>query len=69
MAEFTVAYIKGVVKTYSGDGARYEINPENGVLTVFDGEEKRFHFSPAAWLSVEDEAPVSLYEHRETKTV
>ena len=61
MADFSVAYLNGVVTDYSGDAARYEINPQNGVLTVFDGEGQRLHVSMAGWLSVADEAPTSVY--------
>lgn len=69
MTDFQVAYANGVLTAYSGDGARYEINPQSGVLTVFDGDGKRFHFSPAGWLSVGDEAPVSVYETHGAKSV
>jgi len=62
MADFEVAYSNDVLTAYSGDAARYEINPQNGVLTVFDGDGQRFHYSPMGWVSVRDEAPVSVYE-------
>ena len=62
MTDFEVAYSDGVRTSYSGDAARYEINPESGVLTVFDDDGQRFHFSPAGWHSVKDQAPVSVYE-------
>ena len=68
MADFEVAYANDVLTPYSGDAARYEINPQSGVLTVFDGDGHRFHFSPAGWLSVRDEAPVSVYETHATTT-
>ena len=68
MADFEVAYSNDVLTPYSGDAARYEINPQSGVLTVFDGDGQRFHFSPAGWLSVRDEAPVSVYETHATTT-
>ena len=68
MADFEVAYSTDVLTSYSGDAARYEINPQNGVLTVFDGDGQRFHFSPAGWLSVRDEAPVSVYGTHTTTT-
>jgi hypothetical protein len=61
MADFEVAYSNDVLTPYSGDAARYEINPQSGVLTVFDGDGQRFHYSPTGWLSVRDEAPVSVY--------
>jgi len=67
MADFEVAYSNDVPTLYSGAAARYEINPQSGVLTVFDGDGQRFHFSPAGWLSVRDEAPTSVYETHETK--
>lgn len=62
MADFEVGYSNDVLTPYSGDAARYEINPQSGVLTVFDGDGQRFHYSPTGWLSVRDEAPVSVYE-------
>ena len=62
MTDFSVAYNNGVVTHYSGDGARYEINPQSGVLTVFDGAGKRLHFSMEGWLSVSETAPTSVYE-------
>jgi hypothetical protein len=68
MTDFEVAYTNGVLTPYSGDTARYEINPHSGVLTLFDGEGRRFHFSPSGWLSVRDEAPVSVYETRAAKS-
>ena len=64
MTDFSVAYINGVTEHYSGEAARYEINPQSGVLTVFDSEGKRWHFSPTGWLSVSDAAPTSVYEVR-----
>ena len=69
MTDFEVAYASGDKTSYSGDAARYEINPESGVLTVFDDDGQRFHFSPAGWLSVEDQAPVSVYETHAAKKV
>ena len=68
MADFEVAYVNDVLTPYSGDAARYEINPQSGVLTVFDGDGQRFHFSPSGWLSVRDEAPVSVYGTHTTTT-
>ena len=62
MAAFTVAYPHGIVVDYSGEAAHYEINPQSGVLTVFDGDGKRQHFSVTAWLSVTDAAPTSIYD-------
>jgi hypothetical protein len=62
MTDFEVAHADGDLTPYSGRGARYEINPHSGVLTVFDGDGTRFHYSPMGWLSVRDEAPVSVYE-------
>ena len=45
MTDFEVGYANGVLSSYAGEAARYEINPQSGVLTVFDGdgfvEEKR----------------------------
>ena len=67
MTDFEVAYSHGVRTSYAGEAARYEINPESGVLTVFDGDGKRFHFSQAGWLSVRDDAPVSVYESHGAK--
>lgn len=61
MADFEVAYASGDLTRYSGDACRYEINPQSGVLTVFDAEGQRFHISPGGWLSVRDEAPDSVY--------
>ena len=69
MTDFSVAYNNGVVTQYSGDGARYEINPQSGVLTVFDGEGQRLHFSMEGWLSVSDAAPTSVYETHGPKSV
>ena len=68
MADFEVAYSNDVLTPYSGVAARYEINPQSGVLIVFDGEGQRFHVSPTGWLSVRDEAPTSVYETHATKT-
>jgi hypothetical protein len=68
MTDFSVAYKSGDVTRYSGDGARYEINPQSGVLTVFDGEGKRLHFSTAGWLSVSEAAPTSVYETHAPKS-
>ena len=68
MTDFEVAYSNGVLTPYSGESARYEINPHSGVLTLFDGDGRRFHFSPAGWLSVRDEAPVSVYETHGAKS-
>lgn len=62
MTDFEVAYSDGVLTSYSGEAARFEINPHSGVLTLFDGAGWRFHFSPAGWLSVRDKAPTSVYE-------
>jgi len=64
MTDFKVVYENDVLTPYSGNGARYEINPQSGVLTVFDGNGSRIHVSPAGWLSVRDAAPVSAYESR-----
>jgi hypothetical protein len=62
MADFSVQYRNGTVTHYSGDAAHYEINPQSGVLTVFDGEGNRLHFSNAGWLGVTEAAPVSVYD-------
>jgi hypothetical protein len=42
MTDFEVAYTSGVLTPYSGDGARYEINPRSRVRTSFDGDGRRF---------------------------
>ena len=62
MADFSVEYPNGIVRDYAGEAAHYEINPQSGVLTVFDGEGRRLHFSTAGWLSVTEAAPTSIYD-------
>jgi hypothetical protein len=62
MTDFTVAYRNGYDTYYSGDAAHYELNPQSGVLTVFDGEGKRMHFSMEGWISVTEAAPVSAFD-------
>ncbi|HSJ21380.1 MAG TPA: hypothetical protein VK964_12465 [Nocardioidaceae bacterium] len=65
MADFKVAYSNGTVESYSGGSATVSIDATTGVLTVLDGEGKRLRFSPAAWLTVEDEAGPGVYEHEQ----
>jgi hypothetical protein len=55
MADFSVAYLNGQVVKYSGPGARYDIDGKTAVLTVRDGKGNRWRFSPAGWVSVEDD--------------
>ena len=54
MADFTVETTNGVVRSYSGVGARHDLNAQSGVLVVWDGKGKRLKFSPSGWLSVVD---------------
>jgi len=56
MTDFEVVYTNGVLTPYSGDGARYEMNPQSRVLTSFDGDGRRVSLSTSGWLSVRDEA-------------
>jgi hypothetical protein len=51
MADFTV-WDGDLSMPYSGEAARYEVNPDSGVLTVFDGNGNRKLFSPIGWRSV-----------------
>ncbi len=62
MPDFAVAFSNDKVEPYSGEGAGWKIiEGTSGVLRVLDGKGNRFHFSPTAWLCVEDkvsEAPL-----------
>jgi hypothetical protein len=69
MADFTVAYAQHKTESYSGDDASYDINPNSGVLTVFDGSGKRLRFSQPAWLCVEEAATENVFEKRGLTTV
>ena len=48
--------------SYSGDDARYPIDEESGVLSVTEGI-RRWRYSPAGWLSVEDTFGESVLAH------
>jgi hypothetical protein len=52
--DFVVTLAQGGPTSYSGDDAHYAVDEESGVLSVTDGT-KRVRYSPAAWLSVEDD--------------
>jgi hypothetical protein len=51
--EFTITLPGRSPLSYSGEDSRYAIDEESGVLSVTEGA-RRWRYSPAGWLSVED---------------
>jgi hypothetical protein len=60
--EFTVTLPSAGPLSYSGEDARYTIDEESGVLTVTEGV-RRWRYSPAGWLSVEDTFGAPVFPH------
>ena len=57
MTDFTITLANGQLRSCSEEDARYDIHGQSGLLTVLDGKGNRWQFSPAGWLSVEDDEP------------